>query len=608
MTTLNKTSLKNALATLVRSSGQGGKTKALDVRTLLTDVIDSSVSTINNLLPDEAGNINLNLTGAEEITHAALRAKKIAGQLESEKKYILTDYQTLHQIKYTTVIHTGATESLILQASSVNTFYAEVYSVQFPNDVLNYDIDNVTCEDGTTLRKGFITYRKDTIKKLETYYDFRSVKFRRWKVIAQPYSDTTTYRRENWNVTNSPYVLAADGHIHGFKGPVATDLVGNNPMSNRYGNNNWQYLLHTQFGLYVIPNPTSLQVGIYTLLADPADFQDYYTFNTSLGLGNSGEMSEISIGKHTGLNNIIFVSTDNGITVTNNIIGSGSYDVSLLNNNIRNNNFGTGFRLNILNMAVGNSIEKDLRNCSMLSFFEGNEVKIQMAQCCGFFFQFNVMKGGVDRFLPGEDCTYNFAFAYVGQSSVGAQFTGNIISRNFSGNFMGQAVNSNMFLSFFQNSTIYGAIVASTFSQWVNRFEAAGQVYGCTFKAKLWDTKVGVNFNFNSFNGDVIASGGSKNYFADNCHHNVFANNVTNTGTASVPLKISGAVFNQEVNGFALSDPALSFDKTVVNVDLINKTIAQSLSNITLNFKSPDGSLWSATVDNNGALITAKVI
>lgn len=139
--------------------------------------------------------------------------------------YSISNFQTIHKIPYTTDINTGSTETLITQALSESVVDHNVKSLEYPMDTIYWDpIDNQilpnveTRVTGSTTyqtvladipfqypnytgngittvvslggRPGRIYYRKDNLRKLETGYDFRNVKFRRWK-IAEPYVVTS---------------------------------------------------------------------------------------------------------------------------------------------------------------------------------------------------------------------------------------------------------------------------------------------------------------------------------------------------------------------------------------------------------------------------------
>jgi len=96
----------------------------------------------------------------EDITYAALLAKKVAGTLAKGQQYKMTDYKTLNA---------GVVETLILTATSINTFDVRVQSVGFPKDVLEYDINGAGAGGS-----GLITYRKDDLNN-SACYDFRKI-------------------------------------------------------------------------------------------------------------------------------------------------------------------------------------------------------------------------------------------------------------------------------------------------------------------------------------------------------------------------------------------------------------------------------------------------
>ena len=72
------------------------------------------------------------------------------------------------------------TENLIVLAIAGNKIHTEVYSEQYPNDIIYYDVTNDRTEDNLQDRPGFITYRKDTINDVSAHYDWRNVIHRRF--------------------------------------------------------------------------------------------------------------------------------------------------------------------------------------------------------------------------------------------------------------------------------------------------------------------------------------------------------------------------------------------------------------------------------------------
>jgi hypothetical protein len=120
--------------------------------------------------------------------------------------YLITDFQTIHLIPNTTDIHTGGIEPLLVLATDVDTIDSQVYSTVYPNDVIQLNFTNNLAEDGTTPRKGLITYRKDTIANNEVIgLDFREWRYRRYKILSKR-SDVITNEFSNQVVMESTLV------------------------------------------------------------------------------------------------------------------------------------------------------------------------------------------------------------------------------------------------------------------------------------------------------------------------------------------------------------------------------------------------------------------
>lgn len=170
--------------------------------------------------------LNSSIVKFHEVTYEQLMTLINSSGLTTGDYYSVTNFQTIHKIPYTTDINTGSTETLMTQALSQYEVDHNVRSVQYPMDtiywdpaddkILPYVETRVTASTdyytsiGTTTRwnypeytgssnfsvvslggrPGRIYYRKDNLRKLETAYDFRSVKFRRWQ-LAEPYVVTS---------------------------------------------------------------------------------------------------------------------------------------------------------------------------------------------------------------------------------------------------------------------------------------------------------------------------------------------------------------------------------------------------------------------------------
>jgi hypothetical protein len=111
------------------------------------------------------------------------------------------------------------------------------------------------------------------------------------------------------------------------------------------------------------------------------------------------------------------------------------------------------------------------------------------------------------------------------------------------------------------------------------------------------------NFKYNKING-IIAAG---TYFAIGTSNNVF-NDDFGGGTAAVPLLLTHCVFNNPVTGFQFASTAVNLDRVIVNTSITNKTFPASIANQTVSHFSPDGVLWTSTMNNNGTINEIPIV
>lgn len=125
-------------------------------------------------------------------TYAELKALRDSGGLIPGRQYILTGYKTKYQqpisnvIKETSVGDAG--ERLVLTAATSDSFYTECASLDFPQDIVYFDMDDVVCEDNATPREGFILRRIDTTKNISYPHDWRTMLWIRYKPRKDVYT------------------------------------------------------------------------------------------------------------------------------------------------------------------------------------------------------------------------------------------------------------------------------------------------------------------------------------------------------------------------------------------------------------------------------------
>lgn len=306
----------------------------------LVDTVIESVETVNDV---DSATITYHLNGGGTFnsriniggvitgnTYDSLLDLTYNNGLVAGKVYEL-DFNTIDCISYTDTIYTGATETLYLTASSTNSFYAEVISKQYPQDIIYYDFTNhyAGTDISTThyLRPGYIYYRKDTIRNIEVEgYDFREHILLRYNANSTGYtqwSSSSTYIKGN-------YVWYSDVLYYCFipiTSPTLTtpyvDSLSWKPIANKD-----QIFVSktgsTNFGAWSIyPNINTAITG-YTFSTD------YYTNNGSANINNvkinsSNNYIGTSIGTYVSTNyqhkpNVVFWCSG----LVNNIIIDGN--------------------------------------------------------------------------------------------------------------------------------------------------------------------------------------------------------------------------------------------------------------------------------------------
>ena len=310
-------------------------------------------------------------------THDELILIKNDSKLTIGQLYQITDHHTKHLIPYSfpNAIHSGTTEPLIVLATSNSTLNKQAYSVLFPNDIIYYDIADTSCEDGIwnvvqqkylngTTRTGKITYRKDITHNLETHYDWRNVRFRRWKVDCVDWICGHLYLQHD-------VVLDPNGNIYVCKALSCSGIIS--PSIDTVNWELWLDIITSTAFWGQTPNPNYFNVyGITTInliinnTVPGIDYNDYYTFTLTNELTNSsGIITDNAYGtagighNQIGLecvnSNIIKYSTGiSNMTYNNIILGitpNGNDEYFCYSNKFGSNSFNLTFGGNCINTS-----------------------------------------------------------------------------------------------------------------------------------------------------------------------------------------------------------------------------------------------------------------
>lgn len=256
----------------------------------LTDVIVSAPVNNNVLVYENASSSwkNKPVPNLSVLTnYNSLVALYNTGNLSTGTMYIMP-HQTKHIIPNTNVVNTGTLEHIVLTATSSTSFATNVYSVEYPKDILYYDIKDDKVEDLSQSRQGKIYYRNDTKNNVIAWYDWRNVKFRRW--------DISTTLTANWSASSSfmsgTFVYYSNTVYKCIQNHTSGGSFDNTKFIGMYYNVGYRPLLIQESATGVVSDTT---------------FQDFLTFET--------QPRNINIGRirlNLNYNNIIFFNNKYG--------------------------------------------------------------------------------------------------------------------------------------------------------------------------------------------------------------------------------------------------------------------------------------------------------
>lgn len=164
--------------------------------------LDSNGKIDKTLLPDDIGGGLENFQ--EKHTYAELAALIAENKLIPGMQYVLMDYQTKYIQPTTEVLKIMSIERLVLTAIDESHFAPECSSLSYPQDIVTYDFNMNKCEDNTTPRNGFITWRKSTntsgnYAQISAPQDWRTMLWVRYKPDPDYYMvGSTKTQYEAW--------------------------------------------------------------------------------------------------------------------------------------------------------------------------------------------------------------------------------------------------------------------------------------------------------------------------------------------------------------------------------------------------------------------------
>jgi len=396
------------------------------------------------------------------------------------RKYLMLDYQTIHIIPNTSAINVGATEPIIITATSSSTIDCIVQSLSYPKDIIYYSItNNNSIVNGST--KGYIYRRIDTIQNNDIPFDFRAVKFRRWQIdvttqdatgavgnytvgqVVKKTSTTQIYIKLN-NKTAVPFTDTGSWTVLQFD-----NLDKVSPT-----NTNWLIVN----GTFTVTLPCTSTYTDYLLFNNSTYYADAYN--------NSIEKPNENIIDNT--NTVFYFNGihDNkiGSNFTNNSIRV-NFQYNNIGTNFSNNVIGEDFTYNKIGDYCYNNVFNGTNSYNKIDYNYYNNVMgaIGLGNVIGIGYNSNSMGSVFNANTIGQYCSENI---------YGSNVYKNTFDNSFVLNTLGNDCIANRIGAFFFNNIIVDNFRQNDFCTYVQSFDfsSATHVYG-SYSCSIYINSVG---------------------------------------------------------------------------------------------------------------------
>jgi hypothetical protein len=505
--------------------------------------------------------------GVVSSTFNSLKVLVSSNSLVPGQEYSFS-FQTKYQQLVSNAIKTGTSETIIIKASSLNSFDRVARSADHPEDIIWFDFTDQLCEDGSTPRQGKIIYRNDTINNNLAYYDIRNIKFLRYTSALSLYTAwvaTTLYNPGD--IRKNGTSLYRCRFSHTSTASFANDLNGFKweDISNTLGQKFWN---------------TTISILGGTFLADATTATEYLTF--------ANGVKNCSIGKNLSqpYNNIIILwGSDNAFgkdcyNATIDYLGALAYPAK--------NIFKDGVNNIIIDTCSDNTIEEDSSGIFLSLGANSNTVKKGSS---GTFISFGCMSNvigeqSVNVYIFNyshyntldQDTQYCYFNNYSKDNKIGST-SNNIVLYNSSQNSIGRNNANHVFNMALQN--ICGENCSSIKNS--NTSPSYGQMTGNVFSNEVSNVIISGILIYSNFGVNV--------------------SNITISASKTVSnSRLSSGVSNKTINA---NWTGVGFEP----FDTVTKTYTTDLNSKTVFSKDSNGDVYYADIDTTtGAITTNKLI
>ena len=552
-------------------------------------------------------------------------------QLDIDKKYLITDFQTIYDQPDFSAIGTpkavvstltGATEPIIVTPVAVDEISNVALSTVYPNDSILYDWTFTATEVMGVAAKGRITQRTDTSNNTVSY-DSRNVLFKRYddglgnytiywdngnaSNSAIPTFNDITTSYNNYFVNTPPTIVDATNNGFLLNNTVFLTTESYNVRAGfNFYNNTFENFVESSFGNYCYDNI------IFGVSNFGNTIGDYFWRNT---IESNFQRNTIELGFFNNTIESGFRNNTIDKEFYNNTIGSGfrfnTIGLSFRNNTILTdfvsnkignsfsyNNIGTGFQNNVVgNFFFTNTIGNNFNDNIVSNDFNYNTTgNITQHNIIGLNFYNNTLgvnfeSNNIGEYFAentiGDDFAYNniaYSFAYniVGNTAqnntIADEFMNNTIGIEFQLNNIGQYCFSNTILDYFLSNTIGEVFqnnnIASSFEgNFIeNDFTNNTTLGNCKYN------KIGYDSSINTL-GAGFWNNTIKNAFNDNTIGSNFQRN--NIGYSFQTNVIGTGAYDNEINNYFNNNTVgFSFEKNNIGEYFYQNTVGDNVNNL----------------------------
>lgn len=478
------------------------------------------------------------------MTYAQLVAAIGASTLNKGESITISDFKTVNYLlngnTVLTDINTGATEALIVTASSNNTLEKEAKSILYPKDLIYYDwnpenwlSDLSFSADGANIItgwKGVIYYRKDTRYNVATNYDWRNVRMRRWKLDPAAWVVGTTYAQY-------AIVKGSNGKVYYS---IGAGNVGNDPTINEF--TLWRPLIDADItDKYLSWTATNLAITHWVTGETASTFNvpcstDYFDYKTFGEAALTAQNFNIVIGgrdqnaygnRRTIINNLLLNISSRTQTFSEVNFAGFAYNSTIEANGFYFNDFGRYFHTNLMLGVVGDLFDLHSPNGG---FFRNVIVDFKKIRTLVDF----------NDNIVGKMSTCHFN-QYVNNNYFGRDFNYNEVCQYHIKNIFGPNVTKCSFGPYFEKNSIkYGKVTACRFGNnfntntFLSNPGSGNAMQYCTFGNNFYNNSItGTCYNVRT--GEYVFNNVWPNMVQD-CYIGSFTNNVTFRNSALIKV------------------------------------------------------------------------